>query len=122
MHGIPRLPVVFFRAASGREPVREWLKALSAADRKRIGEEIKTMQFGWPVGMPLVRKMDANLWEVRIDLPDRIVRVLFTVADGVAVLLHGFIKKAQKTPKAELEVAKKRLAQLTAETSGEGRG
>jgi len=58
--------------------------------------------------MPLVRKMDNNLWEVRINLQGRIARVLFTVVDNVMVLLHGFIKKSQETPKQELDLAKTR--------------
>lgn len=70
------------------------------------------MQFGWPLGMPLVRKMEANLWEVRVKLDNRIARVLFTVEDENMILLHGFIKKSQKTPKNELLIAKKRLANL----------
>ncbi|MFO1373119.1 MAG: type II toxin-antitoxin system RelE/ParE family toxin [Agitococcus sp.] len=98
----------FFCTDKGTEPVREWLKTLTAIDRKAIGEDIRTVQIGWPLGMPLVRKMDNNLWEVRINLQGRIARVLFTVVDNVMVLLHGFIKKSQETPKQELDLAKTR--------------
>lgn len=112
----PKLTVLFFRSPSGREPVREWLKSLPDEERKTIGDEIRAVQFGWPVGMPLVRKMDDSLWEVRVTLADRIVRVLFTVLDDTAVLLHGFVKKSNKTPSTDLETAKKRM-KLTA-TSG----
>lgn len=105
----PKLEVRFFRSDSGNEPVRDWLKELSSADRKTIGEDIKTVQYGWPLGMPLVRKLDKDLWEIRIHLQDRIARVLFTVSDNVIVLLHGFIKKSQKTPKADMQLALKRL-------------
>jgi phage-related protein len=107
-----RLDVEFFRTAKGTEPVRDWLKSLEPADRKTIGEDIKTVQFGWPLGMPLVRKLETNLWEVRCNLRDRIGRVLFTVRGSDMNLLHGFIKKSQKTPTADLQVARKRLAQL----------
>jgi phage-related protein len=105
----PKLDVRFFRSDSGNEPVRDWLKELPPADRKIIGEDIKTVQFGWPLGMPLVRKLDKDLWEIRIHLQDRIARVLFTVSDNVIVLLHGFIKKSQSTPKDDLQLALKRL-------------
>jgi phage-related protein len=105
----PTLKVNFYKSDAGAEPVREWLKALSAADRKIIGEDIKTVQYGWPLGMPLVRKMAPNLWEVRINLENRIARVLFTVEDNVMVLLHGFIKKSQDTPAADLKTAMNRL-------------
>ena len=108
----PTLDVCFFATGSGAEPVRDWLKELPAADRRTIGEDIKTVQFGWPLGMPLVRKMDKDLWEVRIQLSGRIARVLFTVVGSVMVLLHGFIKKSQATPAGDLDLAKSRLKQL----------
>jgi len=62
------IPVVFFALDSGREPVREWLKDLDKRSKRAIGEDIKTLQFGWPIGMPLARKMDDNLWELRSKL------------------------------------------------------
>ena len=105
----PRLEVRFYKTNGGTEPVRDWLRELPAIDRKTIGEDIKTVQFGWPLGMPLVRKMDKDLWEVRIHLEGRIARVLFTTADGKMVLLHGFIKKSAATPKNDLELAKARM-------------
>jgi len=74
----PTFDVRFFKTNSGAEPVRDWLQELPAIDRKTIGEDIKTVQFGWPLGIPLVRKMDKDLWEVRIHLENRIARVLFT--------------------------------------------
>lgn len=107
-----KLQVVFFKSSSGKEPVREWLKKLDKEDRKIIGEDIKTVQFGWPLGMPLVRKMDKGLWEVRIQLENRIARVLFTSHQGIMVLLHGFIKKSQKTPSNDLKIAKQRMQTL----------
>src|SRR5450759_483937 len=105
----PTLEVRFFKTDGGTEPVREWLRELSAIDRKTIGEDIKTVQFGWPLGMPLVRKIDKDLLEVRIHLEGRIARVLFTISAGKAVLLHGFIKKSQATPKPDLDLAKDRM-------------
>lgn len=110
----PILPVVFFRSESGREPVRDFLKGLTVEDRKAVGADIKTVQFGWPIGMPVVRKMAAELWEVRSDIADGIVRVLFTVHEGCMVLLHGFVKKAQKTPDTDLKTAMTRLRTLKA--------
>ncbi len=107
-----RLRVLFYKTQSGRDPVREWLRSLSNDDKKTIGEDIKTVQFGWPIGMPVVRKLDKDLWEVRSRLNKRIARIIFTAEDGLMVLLHGFIKKSQKTPKNDLELAKKRAAQL----------
>jgi len=103
------LDVVFFRTESGNEPVREWLREMAAADRKSIGEDVQTVQFRWPLGMPLVRKMETGLWEVRSKVSDgRIARVFFTVIDREMVLLHGIIKKSQKTAAGDLEQAKDR--------------
>ena len=104
------LEVVFYRSEAGNEPVREWLKGLSREDKRRIGEDIKTAQIGWPLGMPLIRKIEKGLWEVRTTLDSGISRVFFTVDDNYMILLHGFIKKSQKTPQHELKTAVVRLA------------
>jgi phage-related protein len=111
-HMNPVLDVRFFRTDAGAEPVRDWLKDLPAIDRKTIGEDIKTVQFGWPLGMPLVDHLGGDIWEVRIRLGNRIARVLFAVDGQTMVLLHGFIKKQQKTPGPELDLAKDRLKLL----------
>ena len=108
----PILDVRFYASELGAEPVRDWLKQLAAADRRRIGEDIKTVQFGWPLGMPVVRNLGGGLWEVRTRLENRIARVLFALEGSTLVLLHGFIKKSQATPQADLDLAKDRLKQL----------
>jgi len=108
----PILAVKFYRTASGHEPVRAFLLDLTMEDRKSIGTDIKEVQFGWPLGMPLVRKMDSGLWEVRSHITDGIARVLFTVAGQQMVLLHAFVKKSQKTPATELKTALARLKTL----------
>ena len=106
---LKRLPARFYRADSGREPVREWLKALDQEERKVIGEDIKDAEFSWPIGMPLIRSLGHDLWEVRSNLPrGRIARVIFCVERGNMLLLHGFIKKTQKTPQGDIELALKR--------------
>jgi len=108
----PTLTVRFFCTASGNEPVRDWLTALPREQKRIIGTEIMTVQYGWPIGMPVVRKLEAGLWEVRIDLENTIARVLFTVEGSAMVLLHGFIKKSQKTPAADLKTARDRKSLL----------
>jgi phage-related protein len=68
------------------------------------------VQFRWPVGMPLCRPLGEGLWEVRSDLTsNRIARVFLCFTRGEIVALHGFIKKTQKTPDAELKLARKRM-------------
>jgi phage-related protein len=109
----PKLKVKFFRQkASGTEPVREWLKQLPDYERKQIGEDIKAVQFGWPLGLPLVDHIEGDVWEVRTKLPNRIARVLFALEGDSMVLLHGFIKKDQKTPKTDKKTALDRLKLL----------
>jgi len=105
-------PVRFYRSDSGREPVRDWLSTLSRNDRKIIGRDIATLQLGWPLGMPLARKLGPRLWEIRTKLNNSIARVLFTVKEDSIVLLHGFIKKTQKTPIRDLKLARRRLQTL----------
>jgi phage-related protein len=105
------LAVVFFQTDAGKEPVREWLKELSKEDRKSIGEDILAVQYAWPIGKPLVDSLGDGIWEVRSRLGNRIARTLFIIVDEEIVLLHGFIKKEQKTPKSELDLARKRKKQ-----------
>ncbi len=108
-----RLPAFFYRLPSGREPVREWLKSLDDDDRKIVGEDIKDVEFSWPIGMPLCRPLSRGLWEVRSRLTQgRIARVIFCVHDGRMVLLHAFIKKTQKTPNAEIDLASRRKKEI----------
>jgi phage-related protein len=110
---VKRLPAAFYQLPSGREPVREWLRALGRDDRKIVGEDIKDVEFSWPIGMPVCRSLGKGLWEVRSDLTHgRIARVLFCIQDGRMVLLHGFIKKTQKTPAAEIELAVRRRKEI----------
>jgi phage-related protein len=109
---IPVLNIYFYKTEQGNEPVREWLQELSSSDKKRIGEDMKTVQFGWPLGMPLVKHLDGDIWEVRIALSKRIARVLFVLDTNSMVLIHGFIKKQQKTLKVDLDLAKGRVKKL----------
>lgn len=107
------LSVRFYCTAKGKEPVREWLiEHVSPGARKAIGTDIKTVQFGWPVGMPVVRKMEPGLWEVRSSIPEGIARVFFTVVGADMVLLHGFVKKTQATPKADIALAILRMKEV----------
>jgi phage-related protein len=108
-----KIPVFFYQTAGGAEPVREWLKQLDAEDRRIVGEDIATVEFGWPVGMPICRSLGHELWEVRSSLASRReARVIFAVIEEQMVLLHAYMKKTQKTPKTDLELALKRLKEI----------
>ena len=105
---VTRLEAVFFRTSNGREPVRDWLLSLSKEERRQIGEDIAYVQFKWPIGKPRIDHLRGPVWEIRSSLNNRIARTLFAVVGGKMVLLHGFIKKSQRAPEAEIELAMKR--------------
>ena len=107
--GPRKSPVVFYRTRSGNEVVRNWLRSLDEKDRNAIGQDLMRVQYRWPIGMPLCRPMGDGLWEVRSDLPSRtIARTLFCIKGDEILVLHGFIKKTQKTPDMDLELARRR--------------
>ncbi len=108
-----RVPARFYQTDGGNEPVRDWLKQLEPAERKIVGADLKTVEYGWPIGMPTCRPMGKGLYEVRSNLPDgKIARVFFCIFENHMILLHGFIKKSQKTPVKELDLALKRKSIL----------
>ena len=104
--------VIFWKAVNGKEPVKDWLRSLSKDQRKRIGEDLKTIEMGWPLGMPLVKHIQNGVWEARTKYKDGIARVFFKMTENQMVLLHGFIKKSQKTPAKDLTIALKRAKTL----------
>ena len=105
---LPRLEARFFRTSSGHEPVREWLLRHPKEDRKTVGADIAYVQYRWPLGKPRVDHLRGDVWEVRSNLKGRIARVLFAVEGKEMVLLHGFVKKTQRTPDSELTLAEAR--------------
>lgn len=108
-----KIEVVFYQTPMGTEPVREWLKSLNKNDKIIIGEDIKTVEFGWPIGMPTCKGLGKGLYEVRSNISDnKIARVIFTIVGHYMVLLHGFIKKSQQTPKPDMDLALKRMKEL----------
>jgi phage-related protein len=104
-----KIPAIFYRAANGGEPVREWLKMLDKADRQTVGEDIAYVQYKWPIGKPRVDHLRGSIWEVRSKIGNRIARVLFAVEQSEIILLHAFIKKTQQTNPADIDLANKRL-------------
>ena len=99
---------------AGRSPVLDWLRGLDKADRHAIGLDLMRVQFGWPIGRPLVGNLKDGLWEVRWTLPSqRIARLILCFHDQMLVVLHGFIKKTQRTPADDLALAKRRTKEDT---------
>jgi phage-related protein len=108
-----KLIVAFYRSKAGAEPVLDWLRDLPPEDRQALGRDLRLVEMGWPVGMPLCRPLGDGLWEVRSKLShNRIARVIFCASQGFMVLLHAFIKKTQKTPQSELDLARARQKEV----------
>ena len=112
MDSLKRINVRFYRSPAGTEPVRDWLKNLLPSERLVLGTDIKTVEFGWPIGLPVCRSLGGGLWEVRSQLRNRIARVVFFVSDDTMWLLHGFIKKQQKPPPNDLKLARRRMREI----------
>jgi phage-related protein len=109
-----KLPARFYLTTAGRNPVREWIMELPAADRHMVGKDIQKVELGWPIGRPHCAALGNGLFEVRSTLDsNRIARVIFCMGDGYMILLHGFIKKTQKTPQADIDLALKRKREVT---------
>jgi phage-related protein len=107
-----QIGVVFFRTEGGNEPVLDWLRDLGPVDRKTIGEDLRTVQLGWPIGMPVCRPLGDGLYEVRSNITDkRIARLLFFQHGQSLVVVEGFIKKTQATPKEVLDSARRRKSE-----------
>ena len=109
-----KLPARFYVTAAGSNPVRDWILKLPAADRQTLGKDVQKVEFGWPLGRPHCAALGDGLWEVRSALTsNRIARVIFCMGDGHMILLHGFIKKTQKTPPQDISLALKRKKEVT---------
>lgn len=110
MVALKKIRARFYASPTGGRPVREWLLDLAAEDRWAIGKDISRVEFGWPLGMPYCRSLGGGLWEVRSSLSGgRIARIVFGIWDDEMILLHGFMKKTQKTPRTEIELALRRM-------------
>jgi phage-related protein len=112
MHRAKIVHAFFYVSTGGRRPVREWLMALSQDDRKAIGEDIATLEYCWPVGMPKCAAIVGvkGLFETRSSLDHgRIARIFFMIQEGRMILLHGFEKKTQKTPQKDIDLAVARM-------------
>ena len=104
--------LVEFYGSSDRKPVREWLLTLDRDQRREIGADIQAIQWRWPVSKPLVDGLGAGLHEVRSTFCGRAFRIFFCIIGRRMILLHGIEKKRRNTPKAALELARKRMREV----------
>jgi len=104
--------VVFFQNANEKQPVRDFIRELRKEDQREIGSDIRFVQDNFPIGLPLVRKLKPELWEIRSTIKNGISRVFFTFYNEKMILLHAIVKKTQKTPSKDIDVATERLKEF----------
>lgn len=103
------LEVKFFRTPSGDEPTREFLKDLPKTDRAAVGAAIRKLQTDFRLEFPLARNLGSGLWEIRVIGESGKLRVFYCFLKGdLVMLLHAITKKSGKTPKKDLDLARKR--------------
>ncbi|RZI98073.1 MAG: type II toxin-antitoxin system RelE/ParE family toxin [Brevundimonas sp.] len=108
--------VIFYRSSLGRPIIKEWLRSFEKPDRAVLGVDLLTLQIGFPLGLPLCRPLRGGLWEVRSSLAgNREARMIFfhDAKAKALVIVHGFVKKSQKTPKSDLELALTRMKEFS---------
>jgi len=108
--------VRFYETLAGNKVVREWFRGFAKEDRAVLGEDLKTVQIGFPMGLPLCRSLGNGLWEVRSTLPmmraeARMIFFQDTAAQAL-VVVHGFVKKSQKTSRRDIDIALRRKAEV----------
>ena len=103
------LKCVFYKTEQNNQPVRDFILKQEREDKKIIGADIFTVQIGFPLGYPLVEKVDKDIWGIRSIITNGICRIFFTIHGDTMVLLHGFSKKSRKIPKTELKIIRERL-------------
>ena len=96
MTGLKKVPSVFYQSEQGARPVRDFILGLSRADRRIIGNDIATVEYGWPIGKPTCAPLGLGLWEVRSSLTsNRIARVIFTLHEDVC----GYCTASSRRPR-----------------------
>ena len=101
---------LFSTNSNGNASVLDWLRKLPASDRKAMGLDLLRVQENWPIGMPVCKSLGGGLWEVRTSLAGgRIARLLFCMRGNTIFVVNGFYKTTQRTPAAELDLARKRM-------------
>ena len=103
--------VVFYVKDNGNEPIWEFLRSLDRKTKARFDWSIEQLRVrNVRAREPLVRYLEDKLWELREESQTKIYRLIYTFFTGRRIVfLHGFQKKTQKTPRREIEIAKKRL-------------
>lgn len=113
--------IVFYADEKGDEPVRAFLRSLDLETQARFDWSIEQLRVrNIQARKPLVRRLEGKLWELRRESQTNIYRLIYALVAGRRILfLHGFQKKTQKTPRAEIETAQRRLDDFTTRKGGD---
>ncbi len=113
---------VFYVVTGGGEPVREFLASLDLRTQARLRGAIELLVArNVTASEPLVRHLEGKLWELRVESNTNIYRIVYAFSSGRRiVLLHGFQKKTQKTPRREIETAARRFEDFQARSTKGG--
>lgn len=110
--------IIFYKSNSGKNPIEEFFLELANKNRQllvKTREGIEKLRSRSYHKEPLSKHIESGLWELRIKSGTDILRIIYTFDKGrIIILLHVFVKKQQKTPANELEIARKRLKELKA--------
>lgn len=101
--------IIFYDKADGTEPVKDFLDSLDIKMRAKMLRTILILQKnGYELREPYSKLLDDGIFELRAKIGSDISRVLYFFVIGREIILtNGFIKKTQKTPKEEIEKAKR---------------
>ncbi len=117
----PAWSIVFYTEPSGSDPVAEFLRSLDLRTQARFEWSMEQLLVrNVQAREPLVKHLDGPIWELRRESNTNIFRLLYAFLPGRRILiLHGFQKKTQKTPRREIDLAQTRLTRFLAHEGGE---
>ncbi|HZO33084.1 MAG TPA: type II toxin-antitoxin system RelE/ParE family toxin [Chloroflexota bacterium] len=116
--------VEFYVDDDGESPVETFIESLDLKTQGRFEWSIEQLRIrNVSAREPLVKKLTGRLWELREESRTNIYRVIYCFFSGRRIiLLHGFQKKTQRTPRGEIEIAERRLARFLERESGDSDG
>jgi len=108
------MKVLFYKTASGRSPVEDFMKTLSTADQGRFRDVYEGItEYGLECPRVIFRQLSGKLWEIKFNSEGGKYRIAYLVVDKeLMIWLHAFKKATQRTPHNDLAVAEKRMAEV----------
>ncbi len=108
------MKVYFYKTSQGNSPIEKYIDKLPQADQARFLEIIKEIEErGLSAARLIFKPLEGKLWEIKFKVKSVGYRVLYVILEeDLMVWLHAFSKKTQKTPKKELDLARKRIKEV----------